>query len=113
MNHGCNGSYNTGTRLPLTEMTVEVGQGPTHVYSDGNDEYNPYAERHFPAWDCGKTIALGDIEEGEELLDNYLPYGSGTDAESWEENLKELRAVCTGSGIGIVSRYEKAVEVGS
>jgi len=107
VNHGCNGSYNVGAKLNETESTIELGQGPAGVYDDdGNDVYNPFDERHFPNWECSKFITLRDIDAGEELLDNYLAFGGGEDTKDWENNLRELKSVCSG-GTGKVVMYEE------
>jgi len=105
VNHGCNGSYNVGAKLSETESTVELGRGPTGIYSDDTYEvYNPFLERHFPQYECGKFRALRDIEAGEEIYDNYLTFG-GDDLEEWEENLRDLKTVCSG-GTGKIYNYE-------
>ena len=106
VNHGCNGTYNVGVPLNETEMTVELGQGPEGVYDlDGNDVYNPFDERHYPMWECDKFITLRDLEAGEELFDNYLAFGGGQETEDWENNLLELKTMCSG-GKGRVHMYE-------
>jgi hypothetical protein len=105
VNHGCNGTYNVGAHLILNEMTMKVGLGPGGVYDDGNEIYHPYAERQFPQWECQSFVALRDINAGEELLDNYLVFGGSEDLSSWDDNLQELKHICSG-GIGSVSEYE-------
>jgi hypothetical protein len=105
VNHGCNGTYNVGAHLIVNEMTMKVGLGPGGVYDDGNEIYHPYAERQFPQWECQSFVALRDINAGEELLDNYLVFGGSEDLSSWDDNLQELKHICSG-GIGSVSEYE-------
>jgi hypothetical protein len=107
-NHGCNGQYNVGKRLDVNEMTMELGIGPEGIVDDSNELYHPYRERHFPLWGCNEFVALRDIEVGEELLDNYLVFGSGEDA-TWERNLRELKMMCTG-GTGKITEYEEESE---
>jgi len=106
VNHGCDGTYNVGVKLNETEKTVELGQGPHGVYDDdGNAIYNPFEERHYPMWQCGDFVTLRDIEAGEELLDNYLAFGGGEETKDWEDNLLELKTICSG-GNGKVGMYE-------
>ena len=105
-NHG-------GVKLNETEATLDLGRGSTALY--GYDEerstaFNPFLERHFPLEDCGDFITLRDIQEGEELLDNYLVFG-GYDPEYFEGNLAELKQICSG-GVGKVLEYdEKSIHV--
>ena len=107
VNHGCNGTYNVGAQLKENEMTVELGQGPKGIYDDdGNDIYNLFEERHYPMWECGKFVTLRDIQPGEELLDNYLAFGGGVDLNDWENNLLELKTMCSG-GKGKIHMYEE------
>ena len=108
-NHGCNGTYNIGVKLSETEATLDFGDGPSAVY-DGDEEkdsnvFNPFQERRFSIEECKNLVALRDIEAGEELLDNYMFYG-GPNAEFFEENLTELKQVCSG-GAGLVLEYEE------
>jgi hypothetical protein len=108
-NHGCNGQYNIGDRLSVNEMTMDLGVGPEGIFDDSHELYHPYLERHYPKWSCGEFVALRDIEAGEELLDNYLVFGGGDDIRDWEENLQELKNLCSG-GTGFVTRYEADAE---
>jgi len=85
---------------------MEFGRNPSEVYDDGNDIYDPYEERHFPMWECGKFVALRDIQVGEEILDNYMVFGGSEDIEDWEKNLRELKAMCSGN-LGRVAAYEQ------
>lgn len=90
-------------------MTTEIGVGPEGIFDDSYELYHPYQERHYPKWSCGEFLSLRDIVAGEEILDNYLVFGGGDDVREWEENLEELKNLCTG-GTGFVARYEKGVE---
>ena len=57
-------------------------------------------------WECGKFVTLRDIQPGEELLDNYLAFGGGVDLNDWENNLLELKTMCSG-GKGKIHMYEE------
>jgi hypothetical protein len=94
-----------GTQLNETETTLDLGHGPKGIYEDGNEVYHPFAERHFPLWECSDFRALRDIEAGEEIFDNYLVFGGGQDVDDWEHNLNELKHLCTG-GTGRITEYE-------
>jgi hypothetical protein len=107
VNHGCNGTYNTATRWDDHEGTIALGQGaPTSVVAYERDTalaYDPWAARHFPAY---------DLTAGTELLDNYLVFGGIDDLEEWDDNLLVLKTMCTPGGLGSVSLYEAAVGTG-
>lgn len=103
MNHGCNGTYNSGTKLNVTELNADPEVSPL---DSGVNFYEPVSIRHFPMWGCGSTaISLNDIEKGEEVLDNYLVF-HGASAQGWKENLAELRMWCSGESVGTVTEYE-------
>ena len=112
VNHGCDGTYNIGAKLNETEASIEFGQGPTTVF--GNHLYsvsfNPFADRHFPKWDCAGFVVHRDIEKGEELFDNYIIFGS-KDWEEFESNLADLKTLCSG-GVGKVIEYEEQWRLG-
>ena len=109
VNHGCNGTYNVGTPLAVTEMTMELGRGPEGVYDDNNEVHHPFDERHYPQWDCQSFVALRDIEAGEELLDNYLVFGGSEDVDFWDKTLQELKDLCSG-GTGTITEYEEKAQ---
>lgn len=115
-NHGCNGTYNTGTPLNVTERSAVLGIGPAangYVAQGAaagavGEEfvYNPYRDRLYPDWGCDDTSqALRDIDAGEELLDNYLVFGGSESGEEWEDVLIELKRMCSG-GVGTITQYE-------
>lgn len=105
-NHGCNGSYNVGTRLNFTEQNDPDPELLASSVNDGLDFYDPVTIRHFPMWECGGTaIALRDIEKGEEVLDNYLLF-EGTSYDALEQYLAVLRQWCSGESTGPVTEYE-------
>lgn len=105
INHGCNGTNNVGTKLQLTEATIEVDSELEGIYDQASDEFHPFNERHFPSWKCGDLVAREDIHPGDELFDNYLVFGG---VSGWEENLQELKYICSGRKIGTVSQYEQS-----
>ena len=90
--------------LNETEMTVDLGREPLGVYDDTNEVYHPFYERHYASW---SFVALRDIQAGEELLDNYLPYAGGQTEENWIHGVMELKHLCTG-GVGHIAKYEEA-----
>jgi len=106
INHGCEGKYNIGLRLPVSESDIEVGTDVFDVYDGMNDVYNPHAERRYHTYDCVGIQALQDIAPGEEVLDNYLIFGGGKDQEDFGENLMELKSMCNGEA-GPVAKYEE------
>jgi hypothetical protein len=105
-NHGCNGTYNFGTPTSSSEATLELGVPVLSVYDARNDPFNPFIERRYFTLELTHMIAVKDIAAGEELLDNYLPYGGGDDQHDFDANLAELKAMCMG-GKGVVSEYEQ------
>jgi hypothetical protein len=105
VNHGCNGTYNVGTPLNVNEITALPGVGPGDDFDDLNVAYNPYDDRRFPLWECEKFVALRDIQQGEELFDNYLVFGGSSNTEDWDNNLMELKSVCMGNA-GTIAKYE-------
>lgn len=106
MNHGCNGSNNIGSRTNWTETSVELGHPVGELYDARNDVYNPQAERAYYSMDCVYMSAIEDIKAEEEILDNYLVFGGGSDQADFDENLAEVKAMCAGEA-GIVSSYEE------
>jgi hypothetical protein len=94
--------------MNVTEQTAVTGLGPA---ANGCREkiltYSPVADRLYPDWGCGDTTrVLRDVEAGEELLDNYLPFGGTENGTDWEDNLAELKQLCSGNGVGSVVQYE-------
>jgi hypothetical protein len=120
INHGCNGTYNTGwAGVNVTELTAVPGLGPeANGYGTTKGEaeyderqYNPFLDRFYPGYDCDdSTPALRDIDAGEELFDNYLDY-AGTDRTlEWEVLLQTLKTICAGEA-GPVTVIEGSGEV--
>jgi hypothetical protein len=110
LNHGCNGTYNTGMLLTETELTVELGRGPAGIVSYDIPAYHPRMTRHFPSTPDDVNVALRDIPAGSELLDNYLVFGGVDNVEYWDENLVDLKNMCSGRS-GSITQYEKAAVV--
>ena len=104
-NHGCDRSYNFGAITEQTEATVLFGADPHTIYDDRPDVYNPLHERNYFTFDQEGMRSIKDIEAGEELLDNYLIFGGCHDQKDFEENLMELKNMCSGVP-GAVSSYE-------
>ena len=77
-----------------------VAQG----YIEDVGVYNPYMDRMFPYWKCEDTNrVIRDIDVGDELLYYYLTYGG---SEYWDENVIELKRICSGDAVGSVKAYE-------
>jgi hypothetical protein len=92
-----------GLPTHISELTVDLKTLANQTfYDDKNLPYHPYIERHFPSWGCASFKALRDIEEGEEILDNYMVFGGSKELHGY---VKELKTICSG-GIGSVSQYE-------
>jgi hypothetical protein len=95
-----------GLPTDMSELTVDLSMLANQIiYDDDNDSYNPFMERRFPSWGCPDFKALRDIEEGEEVLDNYLVFG-GSCGNRLHEYIEELKTMCAGGGIGSVLQYE-------
>lgn len=110
VNHGCNGSYNTGVQWSFTEQADL--QGNEGLWEEGQGQrYNPFRDRAYPDL-CGSESegALRDIEVGEEILDNYMDFGGGGTgrARNTAELVAELRRLCSG-GSGSVTNYEEGL----
>lgn len=95
VNHGCKGSYNTGTKTPFDEFTVSLDV-PHHELvgrsHSGSTLFNPVIDRHLQ-YQCDQS--LRDIQAGEEILDNYLAF-SVANADDWANNVMTLREWCSG-----------------
>jgi hypothetical protein len=110
LNHGCDGTYNTGLLHNVTERTAVQGIGAAaNGYVEQRSMYNPFLDRTTYPWPgCDDRLrALRDIREGEEILENYM-YLAGT--EYWEDNLQELKSMCAG-GVGSIVAYEEGLSL--
>jgi hypothetical protein len=105
VNHGCDGSYNTGIKLSVTEKTADPKQMPDDLYDSvsENSQYSPIADRNSLLHMHAFETALRDIDAGEEFLDNYLGYLT---VDNWEAALADYRAQCTNQDVGAINRYE-------
>jgi len=101
-NHGCNGTYNVG--MPGDEYYTEMNVDSHHAGEVIKPApiFSPINERHMHQHYYADSI-LRDIKKGEEILCNYLDFIGASD--SFEEDVMDLRAVCTG-GMGEVTTYE-------
>jgi hypothetical protein len=110
VNHGCNGTYNTGMATNETELSIALGRGPQGIltYDALIRPYHARMARHFPSTpEDGVNFALVDLQPGTEVLDNYLVFGGIESIDYWDDNLRELQTVCSG-GSGLISNYETA-----
>ncbi|KAL7560309.1 hypothetical protein ACA910_005210 [Epithemia clementina (nom. ined.)] len=103
LNHGCNGTYHTAERLPVTELSARTDRFPPdfrRVF------YNPNLQRHH--WvDQGCTSILAQyVPANAEVLDNYLYLSQGVSEREWASRVLELRLLCQGITTGLVSNYE-------
>lgn len=96
-NHACDGNNNIGVELGVSQSSSnshEVVQEVIDRYEEPGMIYNPAADRQVKFH--ARTIALRDIKEGEEQLDNYLT-SSGKSVKKWESDIAELQKVCEGT----------------
>lgn len=104
VNHGCRGSYNTGTKTAFDEFTADVHMlddavnGKSHT---GTTTFKPVIDRHLLYM---ADHSLRDIQAGEEILDNYLNFVGYE--EDWEPSVTHLRALCSGEDVGEVTTYQ-------
>lgn len=110
VNHGCNGTYNIGDPSKVNEFTADENAIPEDFlgglsHFESETVYNPVIDRHLRHFMGGGIQTLREIKAGEEVLDNYLDF-TGSDGE-WKGDLFELRAMCSGQGIGSVTNYEE------
>jgi hypothetical protein len=102
VNHGCDGSYNTGPKTPYTELNFkDINTARTH--GEEYDIYNPYTQRHSAFGDCSSSVVLSDIEAEEEVLCNYLVLYDG---ENKLEAIEVVKSMCSGERPGDVASYE-------
>jgi hypothetical protein len=107
VNHGCNGTYNSGTPMPYNEESFLDLPGEYEPFIMGPGDYqvyNPFRERQDSFPSCNSNAALREIEAGEEILCNYLDFAGSAVVEA----MLELHRVCTGEDVGAVTEYERA-----
>ena len=107
VNHGCNGASNLGDFPNITTSTVHPFRVPNelHFYRNQGPEYvfNPAIARDTTSRAIVQN-RWGDIQIGDELLENYYEnFGSFKD---WGEHVRLLQNYCDG-GIGEVEQYER------
>lgn len=100
----------------MNEQTAQLGAGPkANGFDDAISVYDAFSDRIYPMWNCASnSLALHDIELGEEVLDNYLVYSGESEVENgdgWEEAVLSLRAMCAGKSIGTITAYEEGIEL--
>ncbi|KAL3826561.1 hypothetical protein ACHAXA_003625 [Cyclostephanos tholiformis] len=109
MNHGCNGTYNFADDdvRPFTETNAEslYTKDSSMAFINKAPPFSPVLERHL-----GKQLMYGDltlreINEGEELLTDYLAFAG--DPDDLMTDALELRKWCTGESIGEITAYEE------
>lgn len=102
-NHGCNGTYNMGQALSVTEMTADAGnQPPLELLQDEKSTiYDVFYDRSHWIYDSASDVMRVDVSAGSELLDNYLPF-----YVDWEEGVSDLLSQCQGQAVGLVVAYE-------
>ena len=110
INHGCNGTYNVGpseSKLEesITEQNAKESDFDTFSTEEYWDGFNPYKLRHIHRISTTPEIALKDIKAGEELFTDYLDFTVG---DEWWEEVKELKRMCNGEGVGLIEKTEKS-----
>ena len=78
----------------MSQFTADpkrVAQEIMERYDEGDVIYNPASDRQTNFY--ARSTPLRDINEGEELFDNYLGM-SGKNTESWESSVSDLRKIC-------------------
>lgn len=108
VNHSCDGKYNVGYNLTMTQATAdpnEVSQDIREKYEGIESVYNPVVDRQVQFQFYKSAVPLRAIKKGEELFDNYLTM-CGKSAEYWKLAVDELRNQCEGKQVGCITEYE-------
>jgi hypothetical protein len=84
MNHGCNGTYNFGDDVnSFTEMNFESSYTKDSIIANAliskTPPFSPVLERHLGLQTMYGDLTLRDINEGEEILTDYLHFGGDQD----------------------------------
>ena len=105
-NHGCNGTYNVGRQMNVTELTADPKVFRTELREDplGVAFFNPSLDRQHWIESSGFDFLHVSVEPGTEILDNYLAFIL---EEQWQLGVEQLRAMCTQQELGSVSAYEE------
>jgi spermidine synthase/S-adenosylmethionine/arginine decarboxylase-like enzyme len=94
VNHGCNGTYNTGRVTKVNELTADletpIDELNGRIHSDSL--FDPVIDRHL--FSSITDASIRDIKAGEEILDNYLNF-IGSDGD-WANDVSDLRKQCNG-----------------
>ncbi|KAG7351518.1 hypothetical protein IV203_010878 [Nitzschia inconspicua] len=110
VNHGCNGTANTGDFTNVTEFTVDLdlGEIPDVLQTKVDIPYAPHFDRDHVKFDT-MTRTFRPIAAGEEIYDNYMSFGGES---HFQEMVETLRQECSGS-FGMVEKYQMGRKVGS
>ncbi|CAB9506471.1 expressed unknown protein [Seminavis robusta] len=107
VNHGCNGTANVGdaeyqylTELSYTGFNITADQERYKIY-------NPAMDRSRRTVSCAGSLAMRDMEQGEEVFNNYMTFEAWDDVDEYAES---LRAECAGQAIGQISEYEMSAK---
>lgn len=110
MNHGCNGTANTGDlpRFGITEFTVDLESGvvPDDLSTKVNSPYLPHFDRDEFKQET-MCHSSKPIKAGQELFDNYMTFGGD---HYFQEMVEMLRQECSGS-LGMVEQYQQGEHV--
>jgi hypothetical protein len=102
INHGCNGTFNTGVESEWHELNIDKdGEIPEDYQFYGMAPYNPHRDRNLRR-DQYLSLISKPVKAGEELLENYLSFGG---VEYFMESMLLLRKECSG-GLGVVEEYQ-------
>lgn len=115
MNHGCNGTYNFGDissgnyyvqqaggkKQFISEVTVDPKTPP----KENNVIYEPISYRRVEQSISSWEGSLRDIAKGEEMFTTYI--FMDTTPSGWAANVRELRAQCEGTEVGLVVNMER------
>ena len=101
VNHGCNGTFNTGNLDPdgMTEQNFDTFPDIQLV----KKLYNPFADRRRRSLETSYDFALRDIKAGEEISSNYLYFSES----KFEEEGMTLRRMCNGEEVGDITKFEE------
>ncbi|KAG7341710.1 hypothetical protein IV203_023663 [Nitzschia inconspicua] len=104
LNHGCNGTANSGDFTDVTEFTInlDLGHIPDALQSKVDIPYVPHFDRDQVKFDT-MTQTFRPINAGEEIYDNYMSFGGES---HFRQMVETLRQECSGS-FGMVEQYQK------
>jgi hypothetical protein len=102
INHGCNGTFNIGTKSEVNEFNANLDEPIPKEYSSSHGVYNPAVDRTLHI-DEFAIINSKEVKAGSEVLDNYLSMGGEMEFKTYA---LELRQECSGV-LGLVEEYQK------